>query len=49
MTNTTLQMTNGRVHVAEVGELNLTSGSEYGLARDVFRYAEAMTDFVTTL
>jgi len=49
MTNTTLQMTNGRVHVAEVGELNLTSGSAYGLARDVFHYAEAMTDFVVTL
>lgn len=49
MTNTTLQMTSKLVRLGEPDELNLTPGSAYGLARDVFHYAEAMSDFVATL
>jgi hypothetical protein len=49
MTSTTLQLTGDRVRLEPSAEMNLLSGSAYGLWRDVFHYAYARSDFVATL
>jgi hypothetical protein len=49
MTSTSLQLTSERVKVEASNEMNLLSGSAYGLWRNVFHYANAMSDFVATL
>ena len=48
-TDATLQITSNQVSLAPSAEMNLLAGSAYGLWRNVFHYAEPMSDFVATL
>jgi len=49
MTSTSLQPSSDQVGLGISAEMNLLPGSAYGLWRNVFHYAYAMSDFVATL
>ncbi len=49
MTSTSLRLTDDRLRLAPSAEMDLRTGSAYGLGRNVFHYAYPVSDFVATL